>query len=402
MRLGAIRVTEAASKPTPASGTDTLYINSTDHLLHKVNSAGSDAAITGGSSSGYANVAPNSNTATTSNIVVVGDSHMSGAGQTASIPSQLTPTDAHTVTNLAVSGAKFCAYFADMGVHEAAVDALFNPLARVNILLMEGGLNDAIDNNTGFPAVPWITIQQVYDCQVAYAKRRKALGWKILLYGAYSRTQTGIGGLTGDQLKNQLNGMYNAGEKSWADEYVDISADPNLAADGAYASTTYFQGDGIHINSAATADPVFVTTAMVNHIASGYVQSNPTSEEWWPGKTNVFTLKNLNPIFTSAVGFNLVTNTRNYFNGLTGPNGSPANSYYLYDAASGHNYFDYILKDTLWSWGVNVRLNPTPTAPACAVNTDDGTTWFDTTDASNSHYKVCMKTSGSVAWVTIH
>jgi hypothetical protein len=289
-----------------------------------------------------------------------------------------------------------------MGVHEAAVDALFNPLARVNILLMEGGLNDAIDNNTGFPAVPWITIQQVYDCQVAYAKRRKALGWKILLYGAYSRTQTGIGGLTGDQLKNQLNGMYNAGEKSWADEYVDISADPNLAADGAYASTTYFQGDGIHINSAATADPVFVTTAMVNHIASGYVQSNPTSEEWWPGKTNVFTLKNLNPIFTSAVGFNLVTNTRNYFNGLTGPNGSPANSYYLYDAASGHNYFDYILKDTLWSWGVNVRLNPTPTAPACAVNTDDGTTWFDTTDASNSHYKVCMKTSGSVAWVTIH
>jgi hypothetical protein len=191
-------------------------------------------------------------------------------------------------------------------------------------------------------------------------KRRKALGWKILLYGAYSRTQTGIGGLTGDQLKNQLNGLYNAGEKSWADEYVDISADPNLAADGAYANTTYFQGDGIHINSAATADPVFVTTAMVNHIAAGYVQSNPTSEEWWPGKTNVFALKNPNPIFTSAVGVNLVTNTRNYFNGLTGPSGSPANSYYLYDAASGHNYFDYILKDTLWSWGVNVRLNPTP------------------------------------------
>jgi hypothetical protein len=50
LRLGAIRVTEAASKATPASGTDTLYINSTDHLLHKVNSAGSDAAITGGSS----------------------------------------------------------------------------------------------------------------------------------------------------------------------------------------------------------------------------------------------------------------------------------------------------------------------------------------------------------------
>jgi lysophospholipase L1-like esterase len=154
--------------------------------------------------SGYANVAPNSNTSTTSNIVVIGDSHMAGLGQTTSIPAQVRPSEAYSVTNMAVSGSKFCAYFADNGVVESAVDALYNSRARANVVVIEGGGNDMIDNNTGIPAVAWITAQQVYDCQASYARRRKALGWKVVLYGMYDRTQVGINGRTGTQLSRRL------------------------------------------------------------------------------------------------------------------------------------------------------------------------------------------------------
>jgi hypothetical protein len=223
----------------------------------------------GSSATGYQKLVPNSNTSTTSEVLFIGDSHMAGFGQTTPISAQISTSQTYHVDNIAVSATKFCAYWADNSTHESQVDAYFNPLARTNIIVIEGGGNDGIDNNTGNPAVPWITAQQVFDCQVSYIKRRKAVGWKVVLYGMYSRNQSAIGGLTADQFKTQLNGLYASNWKSFADAYVNVGADANVGANGAYSNTTFFQADGIHIQSSYTATLASLTSTAINQAETG-------------------------------------------------------------------------------------------------------------------------------------
>lgn len=393
--------TKRASFDSPSAGVVNCGNGTVGDTSCTLNVGALNAGIINGSTSGgavgYPNVAPNNNTATTSNIVVIGDSHMSGLGQTASIPAQLAPTGTYTVTNFALSGSKFCAYFADQSTHEAAVDAVFNPRARSNILLMEGGLNDAIDNNTGTPAVPWITTQQVYDCEVAYAKRRKALGWKIVIYGAYSRGQTGIGGATGDQLHDQLNNLYTQGWQSWANAYVNISADPNVGADGASTNATYFQGDSIHVVSSYSATLAFATSVMIDHAEFGYLPQNTFVETIFPGENAFFKLMNNHPSFNQAAGMELQTNTRHYYEGLSGPSNGLPNLRYLFDATL--SYFPYQLHDRDWTFGALLTLTPYASDPGCSA---DGKVWMDSSDSNNIHMQVCMRRSGTLGWRTIN
>jgi hypothetical protein len=394
--------TKRVSLDSPSSGVlncGTGAVGSSDCTLNvgTLNATTINGSAGPGSSSGYANVAPNTNSATTSNIVVIGDSHMAGLTQTTSIPAQISTTYPYTVTNLSVSGTKACAYWADMGTHEAQVDALFNPKARTNILVVEGGGNDMIDNNVGSPAVPWITAQQTYDCQVAYARRRKSLGWKIVLYGMYSRGQTGIGGLTGDQLKTQLNNLYNQGSKSWTDGYVNISADPNIVADGAHSNTTYFSGDDIHINSSYTGTLAFVLSDMINHAEFGDLQTGNEIETLWPLENAVLRYRNSNSAFSGALVNEFVTNARHYYDGVTGPSATPANARYLFDATN--NYFVYQIHDHDWTINAQPIFTPTSSDPGCNA---DGKQWVDNSDSSNSHLKMCLRRGGSLGWVTIN
>ena len=191
----------------------------------------------------WASLSSSGNIASTgpkNNLVVVGDSHMYGYGQTTNIPSSLTPASGiFSLNNLAVNGQLFST-IAD-SQHVAAVDALYNPSATRNILLVEGGGNDMLGNNQS-PA-------STYNLISSYCTTQRGKGWKIILYGMYSRNNVGYNNETGDQLHDELNALFNNGWTGFADYYINIGAEPNVGPDNSYYNTNYFQSDRIHIAS---------------------------------------------------------------------------------------------------------------------------------------------------------
>lgn len=197
------------------------------------------------------------------NLVVTGDSHMFGTGQTTPIPNQVTDTFGVTLHNLAVAGSLFCTQF-NNPTEVATINALFNPNARANIVVIEGGGNDM---QAGLSAAA------AYQCQYDFAKAMRAAGWSVVLYGMYSRTGTGDLGFTMDYWHNQLNTMYTYGYTGWADEYINIGSNVNVGMDGDYANMTYFQSDGIHVQSSYTATLAALLTTAVDALSARITQS---------------------------------------------------------------------------------------------------------------------------------
>ena len=69
---------------------------------------------------------------------------------------------------------------------------------------------------------------------------RHVVGWRCFRVTMISRTVE-------DTYKNTLNTWIRANWREFADGLADLAADPVLGADGAYANSTYFLGDGIHV-----------------------------------------------------------------------------------------------------------------------------------------------------------
>jgi hypothetical protein len=277
----------------------------------------------------------NNNTSTTSSMVVIGDSHMSGLGQTTSIPARLTPTNSYTVTDLAVGGTKFCAYWADHGTKEAQVDSYYNPLARSNLLILEGGGNDMIDNNSGIPSVPWITAQQVYDCEKSYALRRKAVGWTIILYPMYSRTQTGIGGLTGDQLHDALNALYDAGWHSFADAYMPHSPDTPAVWNDGDNTGACFNADHIHVLDTCAATLASQLTTVVNQAEAGTVNLLNAQETIQTNEAaSQLVLQNQLASDFTTINYR-GSGSQQFLEGMGNPSSTAANKFFVYDLTNG-------------------------------------------------------------------
>lgn len=77
-------------------------------------------------------------------------------------------------------------------------------------------------------------------------KSHTSYGHKVLLATMVSRTCAGC-----DAFKNSLNAILRQNWRAYgASGLVDVAADPNLGADGAFGNTVYFNVDGIHPNKA--------------------------------------------------------------------------------------------------------------------------------------------------------
>jgi hypothetical protein len=224
-------------------------------------------------------------------VIVVGDSHMAGYGQSQSIPAQL-PPDKYEVFNLAVSGSKFCSYF--VGSMENQVDSLYTTWTEANVIVLEGGGNDVVLD-------PNVSPQDVYACQRSWALRRKQHGFKIVLYGMYSRGQAGAAPAshTADQVHDALNSLYAAGWRDFADEYVNVSGDMNVGPDGAFQGSTFIS-DGVHIGDSYTPK----LAAMLRQEIDAVVASTQTVQQsggYYAGPQ--FGVQNFNPYDFSGVAY---------------------------------------------------------------------------------------------------
>lgn len=168
---------------------------------------------------------------------------------------------AFLVANTAKSGAR-------LGLNDLVanakfqVDPLYHAGASRNAVIVWAGTNEG--GNVGGLA--------------QYCKDRQKAGWKCIVATMVSRT-----GL--DATKNAYDTSIRTLWPSFADAFADIAADPNLGADGASASATFFQ-DGIHPTQGSIYNdevPIFeraVNRLYGNHdftIANTYTTAAPAA-----------------------------------------------------------------------------------------------------------------------------
>jgi len=157
--------------------------------------------------------------------MVDGDSIPAGVGG-APASTLITLTDSNFVVgNNALGGTTSLEELTDGGT---SVDPAFNPGGAKNVCVLWCGTNDG-------PSNPQQTISNL----AAYARARRSLGWKVLVCTMLSRVSL-------DSWKNTLNGLIRPAWSEWADGLIDMAANPNLGADGAYSNLAYFNSDQTH------------------------------------------------------------------------------------------------------------------------------------------------------------
>jgi hypothetical protein len=98
---------------------------------------------------------------------------------------------------------------------------------------------------------------------------RRTVGWKCLPMTVISHTGGGV-----DAVKNQWNTFLRQTWSTWADGLIDIAANPSLGADGAFANTTFFNGDGIHPSAFSYQT---IVAPLVQHGINRLYGNTPTS-----------------------------------------------------------------------------------------------------------------------------
>ncbi len=109
-------------------------------------------------------------------------------------------------------------------------DPAYLSSAPVSLVHFFAGTNDITINSS---------ITDAEEGNRAYCTARHLVGWKCIVTTMLSRTGQDAG-------KNTFDTWLRQNWRQFADGLTDLAADPNLGADGANASTTFFQGDGIH------------------------------------------------------------------------------------------------------------------------------------------------------------
>jgi lysophospholipase L1-like esterase len=160
-------------------------------------------------------------------LFAVGDSITEGSGALpwSSLFKGLTGT--WQVTNQSIAGI----LLTDIATNRnLLLDPGYRATATRSAVIIFAGTNDV---STGVPAAT--TSGEMRDfCTTSHAQ-----GWKCLVGTMISRNGQ-------DTAKNALNAYFRQYWQLYADGLVDLAANPVMGADGAYASSTWFQGDGIH------------------------------------------------------------------------------------------------------------------------------------------------------------
>jgi lysophospholipase L1-like esterase len=103
-----------------------------------------------------------------------------------------------------------------------------------------------------FLNIPQATPQSVFASLNGDIQKMKRAGCRVGVVTMLSRVtpnggMASNGGATFDADKQAYNAfILNGAKAAGADFVVDVAANPNLGADGAYANATYFQADGVH------------------------------------------------------------------------------------------------------------------------------------------------------------
>jgi lysophospholipase L1-like esterase len=116
------------------------------------------------------------------------------------------------------------------------VDPQFSPEAPLNITIIWGGTND----------LGTLTALQIEANLAQYCRERHRIGWKCLIATLQSSAN-------GDAARDAVNALLYADWWIYADGLVDLAANANIGADGAYTNATYFAPDGVHMTAAGYA-----------------------------------------------------------------------------------------------------------------------------------------------------
>lgn len=162
-------------------------------------------------------------------------------------------------TNIGVGGLTVYQMKARMAQYH---NVLYHQKSPLNISVILGGVNDlAIANGAHSP-------QELYSVMAEFCKHAKQLGWRVVV-------MTMISGDNGpenfDTSKNIYNGLLCSTWTDFADLLIDLAAEPNLGADGAYANATYFH-DGVHLTNTGYA----LVGSIVEEALTGYISQAST------------------------------------------------------------------------------------------------------------------------------
>lgn len=189
---------------------------------------------------------PNAN----NQFVALGDSITAGTATTTVYPQYITfPSSAQPWNwiDLGIPSNTAQATAAAEGINMRIAAAVY-PGAGSNYEPYWEGTNDCAVNPSGGQGI----FGSVVSALRAYRKHLidVSRSQPIAIVSMISRTGAGL-----DTCKNALNELLRQNWRTFADDFIDVAADPNLGADGAYASTTYFV-DAVHPTSQAQANNV--------------------------------------------------------------------------------------------------------------------------------------------------
>lgn len=147
----------------------------------------------------------------------------------------------YTMTNVAQGGESF----AGMRVLGAtAVDPLYDPTKRQNILCAWGGTNDIWTSTLVTTIMSDIT---------TYCTARKAKGWQTVILTILPRSSTSTPG-TFEVDRQTMNAWIRANYRSFgAAGLADVAADPRIGDAGDELDLTYYFTDKCHMNDTGYA-----------------------------------------------------------------------------------------------------------------------------------------------------
>ena len=189
-------------------------------------------------------------------IVFIGDSLTVGHGASTPYPASLTiPTwNGYTLTqhNLGVNSYTVAIHWNEA---HSRINPLYSQRAALNIAVVWLGTNDV--------TLGGLTPAQTYNQLRAFCGFLKRQGWTVIIGSMISRQNA-----TADGYKNALNPLLAANWAKFADGYAAMPS--TISADGAFADTTYFQGDTIHLNNTGLQEAAAAFDSVIDTVVNGF------------------------------------------------------------------------------------------------------------------------------------
>jgi len=199
-------------------------------------------------------------------IVAIGDSLTAGAhGNSPEWPFLLQTNQSYAVSDLGL----YSVWAQDLAaIWPQRENSYYSPLATKQYCHIWAGTNDVSSGQGQMPSSAWQGLE--------------ALARDCLAAGGIPIVATMISRQGFDTQKNQLNALIRAGwQQAGYAALDDIAANyPQLGADGAWANTTYFYTDGIHLTGPNGLCDMSTGYGIVCVAVSGVVNQLDAAERW--------------------------------------------------------------------------------------------------------------------------